>query len=48
LQAAGCRCAEIPVPLTERTTGESTLALAQPLISLRELLTFAWSERRAA
>jgi len=48
LQTAGYRCAEIPVPLTERTTGESTLAMAQPLITLRELLTFAWSERRAA
>jgi dolichol-phosphate mannosyltransferase len=47
LQTEGYRCAEIPVPLTERTTGESTLAVSQPLTSLRELLTFAWMERNA-
>ncbi|NKB88202.1 MAG: glycosyltransferase [Acidobacteria bacterium] len=48
LQRANARCSEIPVPLTERTTGESTLVPTQPLISLRELLSFAWSERTAA
>jgi glycosyltransferase involved in cell wall biosynthesis len=45
LQKSCYTVAEIPAPLTERTTGKSSLSIAQPLISLTDLCLFMWIEK---
>ena len=45
LQKSSYTVAEIPAPLTERTTGKSSLSIVQPLISLTDLCLFMWIEK---
>jgi glycosyltransferase involved in cell wall biosynthesis len=47
LQTSGARLAELPVPLIDRQAGSSTIRPLTPFLILRDLLKFAWRERRA-
>jgi glycosyltransferase involved in cell wall biosynthesis len=46
LERAGARLAELPVPLIDRKAGRSTIRPITPFLILRDLLEFAWRERR--